>query len=166
MKNKVKIYDWTDIDKIINTYSTQLLRLAYSYTYSLEDAEDIVQDVFIKFAANSNFHSEEHIKAWLIRVTINECINLNKSAHKTKQTYLDYDILPKEEDSIDLMPYLSKLSDKYKAVLYLYYFEEYDVEYIAKLLDKRISSIYTMLDRGRKQLKILLEKEGFNNEDW
>lgn len=160
MKNSAKTYDWSDIDRVINTYSTQLLRLAYSYTCNLEDAEDVVQEVFIKFAASSEFESEEHIRAWLIRVTINICINLNKSSHKTKQTVLDFDIPQQEEDSIDLMPYLAQLPDKYKSVLYLYYFEEYDVEYIATLLEKRTSSIYTMLDRGRKQLKILLEKEG------
>ena len=161
MRKQEKTYNWSDVERVIDKYSTQLLRLAYSYTDNTEDAEDVVQDVFMKYAVQTGLKDEEHIKAWLIRVTINTCINLIKSSHKTRQTELDFDIAQEEkEDLIDLMPYLNKIPDKYKSVLYLYYFEEYSVDYIAEILGKRPSSIYTLLDRGRAKLKKVLE-EGF-----
>ncbi len=161
MISKDKTYHWADVEQIVDKYSTMLLRLAYSHVGNMEDAEDIIQDVFIKFAGQPIFKSEEHKKAWLIRVTINQCINLSKSSHKTKTAELDFDIPQEEKETQDLIPYLMKLPDKYKSVLYLYYYEEYSVDYISDLLKKRPSSIYTLLDRGRKQLKILLEKEGY-----
>ena len=92
MISKDKTYHWADVEQIVDKYSTMLLRLAYSHVGNMEDAEDIIQDVFIKFAGQPIFKSEEHKKAWLIRVTINQCINLSKSSHKTKSAELDFDI--------------------------------------------------------------------------
>lgn len=153
-------YQWNKITYIVKKYSTSLLRLAYSYTGNMYDSEDILQEVFIKLAKNGLLATEEQTKAWLIRVTINTSINLNKSAYKQKVKELDFDVPIEDEEKLDLTEYLCELPDKYKAALYLYYYEEYEISYIAKLLKKKVSSVYTLLDRGRKMLKEIIEREG------
>lgn len=150
------------IEQIIEQYSTKLLRIAYSQTGNLQDAEDIVQDVFIKYAAQTDFESDEHVKAWLIRVTINMCVNLNKSSRKTKRATLDFDIVQTEEETPDLTDYLMQLPEKYRAVLYLYYFEEWTVNEISETIGKSTSGVYTLLERGRNRLKKIMEQEGFH----
>lgn len=159
MTSKIN-YDWNKITNIVEKYSDSLLRLAYSYTGNIQDSEDIIQEVFIKLARNGLLATEEQTKAWLIRVTINTSINLNKSAYKQRNRELDFDIPIEQEEKIDLTDFLSKLPDKYKAALYLYYYEEYEISYIAKILKKKASSVYTLLDRGRRMLKEIIEREG------
>jgi RNA polymerase sigma-70 factor (ECF subfamily) len=130
---------------------------------SKEDSEDSVQNVFIRlYNYKKDFKSEEHLKAWLIRVTINESKRIlsNNSKHATiniekiaDELYVDN--IEKRDISIELM----KLNPTYSTVLYLYYYEGYKAEEIAKILSKTNVAINLILSRARKKLKILLQED-------
>lgn len=157
-----KKYSWQEVENIIQKYYGLLYKIAYSYTESKEDSEDILQDVFIKFAQQRSFESEEHKKAWLIRVTINKSINLIKSSHRKKNVPL-YENINKTVEDGDLKSIVMELPIKYRSTIFLYYYEGYSVEEIAEVLGKKTSSIYTLLRRGRDMLKNILEEGGCDN---
>lgn len=157
---KTKSMNGEMIEYLVDTYSTSIIRLAYSYTSNMQDAEDVVQEVFTKLIQKRpDFKDENHIKAWLIRVTINTSINLVKSIKKKGNVPLEENISYYEKEKDTLVEQLKYIPDKYNAVLYLYYYEGYEVKEIATILNKRTSTIYTLLDRGRDILKRHLEKE-------
>ena len=140
--------------ELIDEYSNMLLKLAFTYLKNTYDAEDVVQDVFLKlFEKNPKFDNKEHAKFWLIRVTINKCKNILKSSWFKKTTALDENLsyIPKEE--IGIIDEVLKLPPKYKAVIHLYYYEDYSIEQIAKILSRKPSTIGTQLERGRALLK-------------
>lgn len=157
---KTKSMNGEMIEYLVDTYSASIIRLAYSYTSNMQDAEDVVQEVFTKLIQKRpDFKDENHIKAWLIRVTINTSINLVKSIKKKGNVPLEENIPYYEKEKDTLVEQLKYIPDKYNAVLYLYYYEGYEVKEIATILNKRTSTIYTLLDRGRDILKRHLEKE-------
>ncbi|MFQ9515765.1 MAG: RNA polymerase sigma factor [Eubacterium sp.] len=162
-------YSWDEIDTIIQRYSSTLYKIAYSYTGSKEDSEDVLQEVFIKYANEKNFKNEEHKKAWLIRVTINKSINIVKSAHRRKVVPLGekeigiLDELNNTQNDSDMKNIVLELPLKYRAVIFLYYYEGYKVEEIAAILNKKTTSVYTLLRRGRDLLKKNIEEgDGIN----
>lgn len=158
MSRKEK-YNWKRTEKVIEEYSGQLLKIAYSYTGNMSDAEDIVQEVFITFACKGP-KEDRVVKPWLIRVTINQSINLIQSAYRKKRV----DIEEKLEDmvygdeKIILDDELMQIPLKYRAPLYLYYYEGYSVDEIAELMKKKKSSVYTLIDRGRTKLKKIIQE--------
>ena len=137
-------------------YADMLYRLAFSYMKQQEDAEDIVQEVFVKYFCGLHLPmSKEQEKAWFIRVTINQCHDALR-----KRSYRRYDALEavKEvvgtEDTPDeLFDVLEKLPEKYKDVIILHYLEEYSVEEISKMLGLSLSAVKMRLKRGREFLK-------------
>ncbi len=146
-------------------YGEMLYRIAFVYTGSPHNAEDILQEVFISLMNNKKeFKSEEHKKAWLIRVTHNKCINMLKSADSkaicTDELNLGDDNSP--EAKIDVIRQISALPVKYKAVIILYYYNDYSVNEIAKALKISKSAVKMRLSRGRELLKIQLEE--YSNE--
>lgn len=163
---KQENYDWDRVGAVIEKYSPGLYKIAYSYTCSKEDCEDILQEVFIKYAGHGMFRDEEHEKAWLIRVTINHSINLVKSAHKRKIVPMEENVFSLKDDSDtggEIKSIVMELPIKYRAAIYLYYYEEYKVEEIAKILNKKPSGVYTLLNRGRELLKKIIEEGGGRN---
>lgn len=156
-------YKWDNIEAVLKKYSPMLYKIAYSYTGNKEDSEDVLQEVLIKFAKQRTFNDEEHQKAWLIRTTINQSINLVKSSHRKKTVSIDglEPVDTSEEMEIDeTKTLIMKLPMKYRAVIFLFYYEGYDVEEISEMLGKKKSSIYTLLRRGRENLKTLIEEGG------
>lgn len=160
--SKKESYNWKRTEKVIEEYSGQLLKIAYSHTGNMSDAEDIVQEVFIAFASKGP-KDDRFIKPWLIRVTINKSINLVKSAYRKKRVDLEETQFDKsvENQNITLDEELKQIPLKYRAPLYLYYYEGYSVEEIAEIMKKKKSSVYTLLDRGRRKLKEIIQ-EGEN----
>lgn len=123
------------------------------------DAEDAVQSVFIKLIkSHLVFNDHEHEKAWLMVTTRNYCKDVLKNWWKTRRVALDS--LPEvsswngNESSGKVLARLLSLPEKYKTVLYLYYFEEHSVKEISEMLGLKESTIQTQLARGRKLLKI------------
>ncbi len=142
---------------VIQRYSDMVYRLAFSLVKNKYDAEDIHQEVFVRYLCKKPlFESAEHEKAWFLRVTINLCKNLWKTAWKQKFTQLDEaDIanMPAENPpETGIIESVKKLPQKYRIVIHLFYYEELSVEEIAKLLHKKASTVRTQLTRARKKL--------------
>lgn len=147
------------IEQIIDNYSEMVYRLAYSRTKSIEESEDIYQNVFLKlYQKNKDFESDEHLKAWLIRVTINETNNIFKSAYYRHKSELDDNIKIDNEESKQVLEEIFKLDKNDRTIIYLHYYEGYKISEISKIMKKSNSYIKTRLFRARKKLKILLEK--------
>lgn len=149
--------------EIVEKYGNMVYRLAFSYLKNTHDAQDVVQDVFIKYYQNQNkIQSNEHLKAWLLRVTINVCKNkLMAFWHKN---ICSIDEIREREyndsygDSTVLEAVLS-LPVKYRVPIHLYYYENYKTSEIAKILGKGESSVRSLLFRGRNKLKLILKEE-------
>ena len=150
--------------KAVDTYAGTLYRIACTYCRQHADAEDIVQTAFMKlYQTETEFQDEEHIKRWLIRVTVNEARNLCSSFWKKNVTSLEssgmiqpYDF-PRPEYS-DLYDAVLSLPGKYKIVVHLYYYEDYSVKEIAEILSLKETTVQTQLMRARQQLKIKLKE--------
>lgn len=147
------------IELIVDKYSDMMMRIAYQNLKSHSDAQDCVQDILLKLInLQKDFESEEHIKAWLIRVTINRCRDILRMSWVKKRSVLteDYPELMPEETG--LIEEVWKLPAKYRNVLYLYYFEDYKITQIADILKMKQATVNTQLQRARLLLKdILLE---------
>lgn len=146
----------------VDKYSNMVYRLAYSYTNSKFDTDDVYQEVFMKYLQNKNiFENEEHKKAWLIKVTINSCKKLWLSAWKRKTVPLEeikFEIL--EESG--LYQEIKKLPKNYRLVIHLFYYEQYKVKEISEMMKQKESTIRTWLTRARQMLRKNLKEEDFN----
>ena len=149
-------------------YGDTVLRAAYACCGNYSEAEDITQDVFLILHSNpQDFESDEHMKAWLLRAAINKCKNYKKSFRVSRTDNID-DISENQlkcnftlRDS-EIRENISKLPQKYSSVIFLYYFEGYSIREIAEMLGKNENTVNSRLQRGRKKLKIELEREGYN----
>lgn len=154
------------ITKTIEKHSDMVYRLALARCASIENAEDIFQEVFLKFSEKlPKFNSEEHEKAWLIRVTINLTKNLNKSSWVRNTVELDENLVGETEtkDENVVFDEVMKLPQEYRTVIYLFYYEGYKVKEISEMMNKTEGTIKTWLFRAREQLKNELEG-GFGDE--
>lgn len=154
--------DRRQAERLVNTYSDLILRLSYTYLKSTADAQDICQTVFLKLLTSPrSFESPEHEKAWIIRATANACKDLLKSHWRRTTVAMDeaapVPAPPAEEGS--LLAAVQLLPPKYRAVIYLYYYEGYAANEIARLLGENPATISTRLNRGRARLRTLLEQE-------
>lgn len=148
-----------EVENKIREYSDIVYRIAYTMTHKKSDAEDIFQEVFIKFCKNINkFKDIDHEKKWLIRVTINECNMLYRKNKIKNETELDENICkPCNDDyKISVHTYIKKLTPKYQTVIYLYYFEGYKINEIAKILKTTSGTIKSRLSRAKQQLKNIM----------
>lgn len=150
-----------------NKYGDTVLRAAFACCGSYAEAEDITQDVFLGLHAKpQSFNDDQHLKAWLLRVTVNRCKNYRKSFRASRTSPIDdvsekelsYDFSPKERD---IAEQISKLPEKYSSVIFLYYYEGYNTREIGEMLGKSENTVSSLLQRGRKKLKLELEKEGY-----
>lgn len=134
--------------------------MAFLYCKNHADADDIFQEVFIRYyKARPEFNSLEHEKAWFIRVTINCCKTLLKSAWFRKTTALDDTLIYNTPENQHLLEMIMKLPSKYKIVIYLYFYEGYSLEEIAQIMNKNASTVRTWMQRGKAALKQIIEKE-------
>ncbi len=121
------------------------------------DTEDIFQTVFLKYVLSSvSFESEEHEKAWFIRVTINACKDLLKSFFRSRTVSLE-EVLEQPSklwpDHREVLEAVLSLPQKYRDVVYLHYFEDYTAPQISRILDRNENTVYTLLTRSRKMLR-------------
>ena len=152
-----------EFEKYYFLYSKEVFKVAYSYTNQKEEAEDILQNVFVKLINNKNqFKDDQEIKYWLIRITINESIDYLRYRNKRKKIK-DYIYQAeyrnnKEQENFELSYHISKLPDKYKKVILLYYYNNYSTKDISSLLKIKEDNVRKLLERGRKLLKERLEE--------
>lgn len=148
-----------------NLFGDTVLRAVYNCVGNLAEAEDITQEVFLTLHAKpQQFSSDEHLKAWLLRVALNRCKDYHRSFRKRNQKQLDevneavlsYEFTPEDRTVLDK---ISALPEKYSSVLYLYYYEDYSVKEIAEMLQKNENTVSSLLRRARQKLKFELEEE-------
>ncbi|AYB38148.1 RNA polymerase sigma factor [Brevibacillus laterosporus] len=159
MENNSLLRTDKELAELYQRHADLVYRLCYIYLKNPVDAEDAVQSVFIKLIKSQMiFNDYEHEKAWLMVTTRNYCKDILKNWWKTRRVVLD--ALPEvsswngNKSSGEVLARLLSLPEKYKTVLYLYYFEEYSVKEISEMLGHKESTIQTQLSRGRKLLKI------------
>jgi len=148
------------MEETVEKHKDRLFRTALAIIGGKADAEDIVQDAFIKlFEKQPDFKSPEHEIAWLTRVTINLSKNHLRS-HWWKKTDPLLDIYPVESDEEQsLMECVCALSPKYRIVIHLYYYEGYSTQEIAEILKQKEATVRSQLARARHMLKGILEGE-------
>ena len=142
-------------------YMGTVFRIAFNYMKSRADADDITQNVLIKlYGAKKNFDSDSHVKYWLIRVTVNECKKAFLSPWRRDASIADYaDALSfATPEHSELFYAVMGLPKKYRAAVFLYYYEDYSTEEISRLLGIPRATVCTHLKRGREQLKINLSE--------
>ena len=153
------------IKRAMDQWSSTVFKLAFAHTASRVDAEDVHQEVFVRLFKNtSKFNDNEHLKAWLIRVTINCCHDLARSGWRSRVTTVeDLENFACESDTLslealhDLAEALEEISEDMRTAVHLYYYEGYSSEEIAQIMGVNPSTVRSRLERARKQLKTLLE---------
>ena len=142
-------------------FTDTVYRVACHNTVTFADAEDITQDVFMKLIEKKrSFESEEHLKAWLIRVTLNLCRNLNRKSGRI--SVLDENI-PTEDKDTDILLCVKSLPENYRNAIYLHYYEGYTAAEIAEITGGKQNTVLSYLSRGREMLKKQLSG-GFDDE--
>ncbi len=150
--------------RVVERYSDMLLRLAYSRLQSTADAEDCVQEVYLKLLCRKPaFRDETHEKAWLVRVTLNQASDISR-ARRRHDAVLEALPTPAAADEPSLLSAVRALPDKYAAVLHLHYYEGYTIQEIAKLLALPAATVGTRLSRGRAKLKAMLKEDAHELE--
>ena len=149
------------IEHLVQKYSSMVLQIAYQYSFNKSEAEDITQEVFIKLYNNiKKIKNEEHIKAWLIRVTINLSIDYNRNYWNKNTTSLDDNYKYFDEETKDVFNELKKLTPEYRNIIYLYYYQGYKISEISEILSMNQNTVSSYLTRARKELKHILEQGG------
>jgi RNA polymerase sigma-70 factor (ECF subfamily) len=158
--NKKWVRTQENITETIEQYSDTIYKIAFSYTKDKTVAEDILQDVYLKYMTDSTyFQDEEHKKAWLIRVTINECKKFFRSVWNKRRIPLE-DIYSFQKPERHAVFYaVLDLPVKYRIMIHLYYYEELSVKEISRILKINENTVMSRLYRGRQLLKNVLEVE-------
>ena len=160
-KNDIGVY----ISSVVDRYSDMVYRTAYHALCDRDYAEDITQEVFLKLMQTlPDFESDEHEKAWLIRVTINMCKTYNRKVYSHPTAELSDNLVKEEKfDAGPVMEAVMELPEKYRTVVYLHYIEGYKISEICELIGKNQNTVASLLMRARQRLKIMLEEE-FDDE--
>lgn len=150
------------VEELVEAYQNRLFAVAFNVCKNAHDAEDVVQDTFIQYLSqNQNFESEEHIRAWLLRVAINKAKNKVTAFFRRNvfplEAYIQTLQFPTEESG-ELFEAVMKLPEKYRIVIHLFYYEDYSVKEIADILKLTPDNVKTRLSRGRKQLRSTLKE--------
>lgn len=159
MENK-QLCTAMELEEVIHEFGDMVYRLAYSYCRNKSDADDIFQEVFLKYMKKASaFESDDHQKAWLIRVTINCTKSELTSFWKRNVVEMKGEITFTDPDDLCLAEMLQQLPQKYRVVIHLYYYEGYSTDEISELLGKKPSTIRTQLTRARERLSLLIEED-------
>ena len=150
-----------DIEQIVEKYSNMIMQIAYQNCYNKSEAEDITQEIFIKLIKNAEkIDSEEHLKAWLIRATINLSRDYNKSFWNKNTLKLDEELRYFDTEVQEVFKEISNLKPTYRNIIYLYYYQGYKINDIAKILNMSPNTVSSNLTRARKKLGTILLNGG------
>lgn len=151
-----------EVRQAMEQYGPSVWRVCMVHLKNRTDAEDILQTVFLKYALrDAPFESQEHEKAWVLRVAINQCRDLLSSVFRSRAVPLEQ-LLEEQADPVpqehrEVLQAVLSLPEKFRDAVYLYYYEGYKAAEIGKLLGKKVNTVYTLLERARKLLKVQLE---------
>ena len=154
--------DASDAAAFVRRYSGMILRLCFTYSLGRADAQDICQNVFLKLLqSDRRFDGEGETRAFIIRVTINECKDVLKSGWRRRSVPLDELIerevpfLPSEDTGV--LAAVQRLPVRYREAVYLYYYEGYNAEEIAAMVGAKPAAVRQRLARAREKLRKELE---------
>lgn len=147
-------------ERIIHDYADLVYRLAFAGTKNRADADDIFQEVFLRYVRKPPlFQSREHEKAWLIRVTINCCKSFWKSPARSHLPLPEEEFPAPEPEREGLEEFLLRLPEDYRVVIHLFYYEDLSTARISRLLGRKESTVRMQLTRARRLLKEYMEGE-------
>ena len=154
--------DTKEYERLVNLYLGSIYRVALNGCTGSSDAEDVVQNTFVKLWERKDaFPDDDYARKWLIRVAVNECKSLWRTAWHRKTTYLkeaEKEPVFSTPEKSDLYYAVRELSVKYRQIVHLYYFEEYSVKEIAEIMKLSETAVQTRLLRARQQLKEKLKE--------
>ena len=152
-----------EIVRIVETYSDMLMRIALNRVNSIAEAEDVVQSTFERLMKRQpRFENREHEKAWLIKTAIRICIDEARKNARHVSVPLNEEIAAAySEESFELLDTIRQLPEKDRDAVYLFYYEEYAVREIAKILGEREGTTRSRLSRARKKLRAIMEGEAY-----
>ncbi len=144
-------------EEALACHGDAVYRLALARTGHKQDAEDVTQNTFLRYAEaiekGAGFESQEHVKAWLFRVAINQSKNLFSSAWFRHRAALTEEITFSQESYREIYCAVQALPEKYRTVIHLYYYEGYSIKEIGELLGKKENTVKSLLKRGRELLR-------------
>lgn len=148
-----------EVSRTVEKYFGMVYKLALSQTKSTANAEDVTQEVFLRYIQNQDkLQSEEHAKAWLIRVTVNCSKSLFLSSWFKRTVPLEEDIPFDTPEKGEVYYAVLELPQKYRTVIHLFYYEDMSVREIAESLGEKETTVKSQLHRGREMLKKLLKR--------
>lgn len=159
-------FDNQRFDDLYQKYAVIVFRTAYIFLLNKDDAEDIVQEVFIKyFISNKTFNDDDHEKAWILTVTANLSKNVLRS--KSRQNLelddtikiVDHKFDKAITNHLDLEEAMKKLTANQRLVIYLFYYEQIPIKNIAKIMKSNENTVKSHLLRAKSKMKTYLEKE-------
>lgn len=156
------------VQELFERYQDNLYILAFNICKNAEDAKDVVQDTFMQYhMIKKEFENEQHIRAWLIRVTVNKAKNMNRTFWRKNKVSLEEYMDTLEfatPESGELFETVMRLPEKYRIVVHLFYYEDYSVHEIADILKLSESNVKVRLSRARVLLRETLQ-EGWKNDE-
>ena len=146
--------------QVVERWGDMVYRLALARTASVPDAEDVFQEVFLRyFRHEERFHNDEYRKAWLIRCTVNRCKSLLASPWRRRIVPLETaEEVGVEDDYREVYGAVLSLPEKYRAVIHLHYFEGLSVAEMAAALNSTEGTVKSQLSRGRALLRDMLKE--------
>lgn len=153
-----------DVEQLLDRYGNMVLRIAYTYLKNKADAEDIVQEVFLRVIdSNPTFNDENHEKYWLVRTTVNMCKNRLTLFWNRNKCSMDEigEIAARDGGNADtgVLEAVMSLPQKYRTAVYMFYYEGYSTAETAKLIGCSDSTVRSYLHRARNKLKNILKED-------
>ena len=152
-----------ELTAAVNKYGDLVLRLCLIHLKNKADSDDIFQEVFLRYYRhNGSFESEEHEKAWIIRVTNNVCKDLLRNFFHSRTVSIDEigELQGRDETEYrEVFEAVLSLPEKNREVVFLYYYEGYKAKEIASILKMNVNTVYTLLTRSKEMLKGMLTDE-------
>lgn len=148
-------------EMILTRFGDSILRYAYTYLHNMSDAEEVLQDTLVQFLKTApEFESENHEKAWLLRVAANLSKNRIRYNKLRETDELNDELIAEEREDLSFVwEAVKSLPVKYREVIHLFYHEGYQTAQIAKVLGRNESTVRSDLRRGREKLKEVLKGE-------
>lgn len=148
-------------EMILTRFGDSILRYAYTYLHNMSDAEEVLQDTLVQFLKTApEFESENHEKAWLLRVAANLSKNRIRYNKLREMDELNEELVAEEREDLSFVwEAVKSLPVKYREVIHLFYHEGYQTAQIAKVLGRNESTVRSDLRRGREKLKEVLKGE-------
>lgn len=150
-----------ELERVMEAYADMVRRICFVHLKNRHDTEDVFQNVYMKYLLyEGSFENREHEKAWFVRVTINACMDWQRTL--LRRRWVPLEVIAEEGAAVDgtsgeILEAVLKLPEKYRNVIYLHYYEGYSALEMAGILGKKENTIYTWLSRAKD---ILREKLG------